>query len=513
MSELGIPQPSADAKLNSADAMMTTERTKTGIAGLDDILAGGLIPNRLYLVNGDPGSGKTTLALRFLLQGVQEGERCLYITLSETKEELTAGAASHGWDLAGIEIVELGSSAGDVSGDGQVTMYPSSEVELNETTTQVLEAVKRADPQRVVFDSLSEMRLLAQNPLRYRRQILSLKQFFIGRKCTVLLLDDGTSEDSDIQLQSIAHGVVTLEQLAPVFGAERRRVRIIKFRGSRFRGGFHDFTIVAGGLSVFPRLIAAEHEENFERESIPSGVPALDAILGGGPHRGTSALMMGPAGSGKSTVAVQYAVAAAMRGEKAVIFAFDETIQTLAARAAGLGIPVSAMLKSGRLTVRQIDPAEMSPGEFAFRVQQAAEVEEARVVVIDSLNGYLNAMPEERFLTAQLHELLTYLGRKGVMTILVVAQHGLLGSNMQSPVDTSYLADTVVLFRYFEYGGKVRKAISVMKKRSGRHEESIRELAFDSTGVHLSEPLANFHGILTGVPVHAGARELLDRSQ
>jgi circadian clock protein KaiC len=491
LNQISSPQP------------LPAERTKTGIPGLDDILAGGLIPNRLYLVNGDPGSGKTTLALRFLLQGIQDEERCLYITLSETKEELSAGAASHGWDLSGIEIVELGSSSGDVSADRQVTMYPSSEVELNETTTLVLEAVKRADPQRVVFDSLSEMRLLAQNPLRYRRQILALKQFFIGRRCTVLLLDDGTSEDSDIQLQSIAHGVVTLEQLAPVFGAERRRVRVVKFRGSRFRGGYHDFTIVAGGLNVFPRLVAAEHEQTIKREPVPSGVAALDALLGGGPDRGTSALMMGPAGSGKSTVSMQYATAAALRGEKAVIFAFDESLHTLVTRAEGLGIPVAAMLATGRLTVRQVDPAELSPGEFAFRVQQAVDQEGARLVVIDSLNGYLNAMPEERFLTAQLHELLTYLGRKGVTTILVVAQHGLLGSNMQTPVDTSYLADSVVLFRYFEYGGKVRKAISVMKKRSGRHEDTIRELAFDSAGVHLSEPLANFHGILTGVPVQS----------
>jgi circadian clock protein KaiC len=484
---------------------MTTQeqRTKIGVEGLDEILNGGLIPNRLYLINGDPGSGKTTLALHFLLEGVRHGEKCLYITLSETKEELTAGAVSHGWDLKGVEIVELGGNDRDLSSDGQVTMYPSSEVELSETTNEVLNAVQRFDPDRVVFDSLSEFRLLAQSSLRYRRQILALKQFFIGRRCTVLLLDDGTSEGSDLQLQSIAHGVISLEQLAPVYGAERRRVRVIKFRGSRFRGGYHDFKIIEGGLCIFPRLLASDYKEEFEHGPVLSGVPALDAMLGGGPDRGTSTLMMGPAGSGKSTVTVQYAVAAARRGEKAVIFAFDESVSTLESRARGLGIPVESVLRNGLLTVRSVDPAELSPGEFAHLVQEAVERDNARIIVIDSLNGYLNAMPEEQFLTAQLHELLSYLGRRGVTTIMVVAQHGLVGANMMSPVDTSYLADSVVIFRYFEYEGRVRKAISVMKKRSGRHEESIRELILSGEGVQVSEPLANFHGILTGVPIES----------
>jgi circadian clock protein KaiC len=313
-------------------------------------------------------------------------------------------------------------------------------------------------------------------------------------------LDDGTSEDSDLQLQSIAHGVIALEQTAPVYGAERRRVRVVKFRGSIFRGGYHDFSIIKGGLCVFPRLVAAEHHEEFARAPVASGVQALDSLLGGGPHRGTSTLLVGPAGSGKSTVAVQYAVAAARRGEKAVIFAFDESAATLEARSEGLGIDVQGMLRAGVLMIRQIDPAEMSPGEFAFRVQQVVSEDNARVVVIDSLNGYMNAMPEERYLTAQLHELLSYLGRRGVATIMVVAQHGMFGANMHSPVDTSYLADSVVLFRYFEYGGKVKKAISVIKKRSGAHEESIRELIFNADGIQLSAPLENFHGILTGVP-------------
>jgi circadian clock protein KaiC len=379
-------------------------------------------------------------------------------------------------------------------------MYHPSEVELTETTRKVLAAVEKTNPTRIVFDSLSEIRLLAQDSLRYRRQILALKQFFIGRQCTVLLLDDGTSDGSDLQLHSIAHGVVSLEQLAPIYGAERRRLRVMKFRGTSFRGGFHDFAIREGGLVVFPRLIAAEHSEPFTAERIKSGVTALDTLLGGGPDRGTSTLLLGPAGSGKSTIAVQYAVAAAERGDHAVIFAFDESLATLGARTAALGIKFKEGASAGQVRLHQIDPAELSPGEFAWRVRESVEKDNARVVVIDSLNGYTNAMPEEKFLTAQLHELLTYLGRQGVTTLMVVAQHGMMGTNMQSPVDTSYLADSVVLLRYFEYAGKVKKAISVVKKRSGAHEESIRELRFDEAGIHLSEPLTQFRGILTGVP-------------
>jgi circadian clock protein KaiC len=344
---------------------------------------------------------------------------------------------------------------------------------------------------------------LAQSSLRYRRQILALKQFFIGRKCTVLLLDDKTSEGSDLHLQSIAHAVISLEQLVPVFGAARRRLRVVKFRGTDYRGGYHDFSIRKGGLDVFPRLVAVEHSESFEPGRIKSGITALDELLGGGPDRGTSTLLMGPAGSGKSTLAVQYAVAAAARGDHASIFAFDESVQTLEARTEALGIKFAEGRKSGQVHIQQVDPAELSPGEFVHLVRQAVERDKARVVVIDSLNGYMNAMPEEQFLTAQLHELLTYLGRQGVTTLMVVAQHGLLGSNMQSPVDTSYLADSVVLLRFYEYAGKVKKAISVIKKRSGEHEESIRELRFSRQGIHLSEPLEKFRGILTGTPQEA----------
>ena len=481
--------------------MITPQRSSTGVPGFDDVLGGGFIPHRLYLVDGDPGSGKTTLSLQYLLEGAKQGERCLYITLSETKEELLAGAASHGWSLDGIDIVELISDEHDFNGDAQVTMYPAAEVELQETTKRILDAVQRIDPARVVFDSLSELRLLAQSSLRYRRQILALKQFFIGRACTAILLDDKTSEGSDIHLQSIAHGVISLEQLAPLYGANRRRLRVMKMRGSDFRGGFHDFSITRGGLRVFPRLVAAEHEQPFMHQTVKSGIAALDALLGGGPDRGTSTLLMGPAGSGKSSVAVQYAVAAAEQGDHAVIFAFDESAATLGARSESLGIRFKQGTEAGHVRVRQIDPAEVSPGEFAHMVRHAVEADGAKVVVIDSLNGYMNAMPEERFLAVQLHELLTYLGRRGVTTLLVVAQHGMVGSHMHSPVDTSYLADSVVLFRYFEHAGKVKKAISVVKKRSGPHEESIRELWLNEKGIHLSEPLTGFRGILSGIPV------------
>ena len=487
--------------MREADTPSPHGRAGTGIAELDDVLGGGFTRDRLYLIEGDPGAGKTTLALQFLREGARLGERGLYVTLSETEEELRAVARSHGWDLQGFDIFELVASEENLSADSQYTMFHPSEVELSETTRQVLAQVEQTRPQRIVFDSLSEFRLLAQNALRYRRQILALKQFFIGRRCTVLLLDDRTSEGHDLQLQSIAHGVVTLEQLSPEYGAERRRLRVVKLRGTRYRGGYHDFTIVEGGLRVFPRLVAAEHGGQVETEPMTSGVASLDALLGGGAERGTSILLLGPAGSGKSSLATQYAVAAAAAGEHAVIFAFDESAGTLVARSAGMGMPLGSHLESGLIHIQQVDPAELSPGEFAHAVRRAVEEDDARVVVIDSLNGYLNAMPEERFLTIQLHELLTYLGQNGVLTLLIVAQHGLLGSGMESPVDASYLADSVILFRYFEDAGEVRQAISVVKKRRGGHERSIRELRLTSSGIRVGEPLRNYHGLLTGTRV------------
>ncbi len=481
-------------------------RMQTGNAGLDRVLEGGFPANRLYLVEGDPGTGKTTLALQFLLEGARRGEPVLYVTLSETKEELTEVADSHGWSLDGIHIYELVPAEESLKTESQYTIFHPSEVELGDTTNAILEEVERIQPRRVVFDSLSEMRLLARDPLRYRRQILALKQFFAGRQCTVLLLDDRTSTEGDLQVQSIAHGVLMLEHLAIDYGGERRRLRVVKLRGSRFRGGFHDFNIQTGGIEVFPRLVAAEHRREFAQESISSSVPELDALLGGGLDRGTSTLIMGPAGSGKSSIAAQFVACAARRGELAAVFVFDEGVNIHLARAAGLGIDMREGVKSGRIRIQQIDPAELSPGEFAHRVQQVVERDGARVVVIDSLNGYLQAMPDERFLTAQMHELLTYLNQQGVVTMLVMAQHGFLGAQMASPVDVSYLADTVMLLRYFEAGGAVRRAISVVKKRTGYHEDTIRELRLSSKGIQVGEPLTDFHGVLTGVPVYLGGK-------
>lgn len=479
----------------------TLQRSATGIAGLDQILHGGLLEGRIYLVDGNPGAGKTTLALQYLLEGVRLGERCLYVTLSETRGELIANARSHGWSLEGIEIFELISEELQVDGESDLTMYHPSEVELSVTTRRALDKVESLKPHRMVFDSLSEMRLLAQSSLRYRRQILGIKQFLGGRNCTTLLLDDRTSEGPDTQLHSIAHGVISLDSHTPPYGCTLRQLRVVKFRGSDFRSGLHDFIIEQGGLVVFPRLVAMEHGIDFRRETVPSGLSSLDALLGGGIDRGTATLLIGPPGSGKSTIALQYAQAATRRGDHAAIFSFEEAKAILCERAAGLGMPINEGIARGQIAVRQIDPAEIAPGEFAHRVREAVEKDDARVVVIDSLNGYLNAMPEDKFLTAQLHELLSYLNNHGVATFLIAAQSGMLGPNMRSPVDSSYLADAVVVLRMYEHEGCVKKAISVIKKRSGRHEESIRRLWFDEHGVHLSEPLMHLRGVLTGVPV------------
>jgi circadian clock protein KaiC len=478
-----------------------------GIPGLDDVLGGGLTPHCIYLVEGNPGSGKTTLSLRWLLEGERLGEKGIYVTLSETKAELTAVAKSHNWSLAGIAILELVAPESELEPENQNSMFQPSEIELSVTTKAILAQVERTKPRRVVLDSLSEMRLLAQSPLRYRRQILALKQFFIGRECTVLLIDDLTSDSDDLQLQSIAHGVVRLEQLSPEYGADRRRLRVAKLRGRKYRGGYHDFIIEKGGLDVFPRLVAQEHNRGQKRGVLKSENPELDALLGGGLPYGASAVLIGPAGSGKSTVAIQYALAAARRGERAAIFAFDERLETILERTSGLGMDLAAHLDSGLITIQPVDTAELSPGEFAHYVRRAAEgaggKAGAKVIIIDSLNGYLNAMPEERFLTSQLHELLTYLGHKGVVTFLVVAQHGLIG-HMETPVDTTYLADTVILFRYFEASGEVRQAISVVKKRSGAHERTIRELRLGPKGITIGKPLRDFHGVLSGIPTYLG---------
>lgn len=489
-----------------ATAAPSPPRAATGVPGLDDVLQGGLIAGRLYLLDGNPGAGKTTLALQYLLQGRREGERCLYVTLSETADELRAGAASHGWSLDGIEVVELIVNETDLDGDAELTMYHPSEVELSLTTRRVLEAVTRCRPQRMVFDSLSELRLLAQSSLRYRRQILALKQFFLGRSCTVLLIDDRTGEGQDLQLQSIAHGVIALDHRAPNYGPALRQLQIVKFRGSAFRTGLQDFSISRGGLTVYPRLTASEHGSDYRRDTVPSGVQRLDDLLGGGIDRGTATLLVGPPGTGKSTIALQYAAAAAARGDHAAVFSFEESKALLLDRARGLGIEVSEGTGAGQIAVRKVDPAELLPGQFANLVRDAVERDGARIVVIDSLNGYLNAMPEERALTVQLHELLSYLNNHGVATFLVAAQAGLMGPNMRQPVDASYLADAVVMFRMFEHLGMVKKAISVLKKRSGTHEDTIRQIWFDRAGVHLSEPLLQLRGVLTGVPVEMEPR-------
>lgn len=477
----------------------------TGISGLDDILNGGLTRGRLYLTEGVPGSGKTTLAMQFLMDGARRGEPVLYITLSETSEELRSVAESHGWDLSGIHIRELLPDHTTLQSDEQYTMFHPSEVELAATTKLILEDVQHLNPTRVVFDSLSELRLVAGNALRYRRQILALKQYFAGRGCTVIMLDDMTATDHDLHVQSIAHGVILLQHLSPEYGAERRRVRVVKYRGSSYRGGFHDYLIRKGGLVVFPRLVAAETRQDKGYEKLRSGLAELDALMGGGIEEGTSTLVVGGAGTGKSTIAAQFCAAAAARGQKSIIFTFDETPNTLFSRCEALGIAIKNHVNAGLIRVTQIDPAELSPGEFSFQLREAVEGFGAKIVVIDSLNGYLNAMPEERFLIIQLHEMLTYLSQQSVATLLIGAHSGLIGANMQTPVDASYLADSVVLLRYFEAKGEVRQAISVVKKRGSGHERSIREFSMADGQIRVGETLRHFRGILTGVPVYEGA--------
>jgi circadian clock protein KaiC len=479
---------------------MTEAVAATGVAGLDDILNGGLTPNRLYLLEGMPGSGKTTLAFQFLMEGVRRGEPVLYVTLSETEEEIRAVAASHGWTLDGISIRELVPSEQSLEPSEQYTVFHPSEVELSDTTKKIVVDVEKLKPARIVFDSLSELRLLAGNPLRYRRQILALKQFFSGRRCTVILLDDLTAAEHDLQVQSIAHGALLLEHTMPAFGPPRRRLSVTKYRGRDFRGGYHDYAIRRGGLEVYPRLVAAEHRDESSRERLTSGLAGLDKLIGGGLERGTSTLVQGAAGTGKSTLSALFCARAAERGERSALFIFDESTNTLFSRLDGLGIPLRKHAEAGLIRVQQVDPAELSPGEFVHAIRRAVEEHNARIVVIDSLNGYLNSMPDEKFLIIHLHELLSYLGQRGVATVLVAAQHGLMGAQMAAPIDASYLADAVVLLRYFEAEGEVRQAISVVKMRGGEHERSIREFSMKGGRVTIGEPLRDYRGVFTGVP-------------
>ena len=474
-------------------------RMPTGVSGLDDILAGGLPVGQMYLLEGTPGTGKTTIAMQFIMEGSRRGEGALYITLSESQLELEASARSHGWDVSQLSIAEFVPAEASLSADQQYTVFHPSEVELASTIQKLTDMVEERKPRRLVIDSLSELRLLASDTMRYRRQLLALKQFFAGRDTTVLLLDDRSAESADLQLQSIAHGVLRLDKVHRSYGVTRRQIEILKMRGSAYREGFHDYTIKTGGLHIFPRLVANEHDSTFTREKLTSGLPSLDRMFGGGINRGSSTLIVGPTGSGKSSLAMLYACAAATRGDRAIVYAFDEVLRTARERAEALGMPVNREIERGTLAMSQIDPAELSPGEFVAQIRADVAERNTRVVVIDSLDGFMKAMPGERDLVLQLHELIAFLNQKGVLTFMILTQHGLVGT-MHADVDVSYLADTAVLLRYFESNGEIRQVISVLKQRVGHHERWLREFRMEETGIEVGEPLRNLRGILTGVP-------------
>jgi circadian clock protein KaiC len=494
----------------------TTEflpRASTGIAGLDDVFGGGWARTRMHLLEGSPGTGKTTIALQFLLAGAKAGETGIYISLAETEQELRDGARSHGWEIdPSIEIFELVPPDSVLDPEQHQSLLYSSDLELGEAITRVFQSIDRVKPQRVVIDSLSEIRLLAQSALRYRRQILALKYYFAKHNSTVLMLDDLTGETNDRAVHSIAHSVTQLEQLAPIYGAERRRLRVAKCRGQRFRGGYHDFVISPGGVQVFPRLVAADQRKGFSGELLKSGLPELDKLVGQGLLTGSSTLVMGPAGTGKTLLVMQYLREAVRRGERAAMFVFDEELGLLFARAAQMGIDLFGMRDSGKLVIEQMDAAELSPGEFSHRVCNAVDRDDISVVAIDSLNGYQAAMPEEQFLILHIHELLQYLNRRGASTFLTLAQSGMVGEH-KTPVDMTYIADSVIMLRYFEALGRVRRALSVVKKRGGPHEDTIREFRIDATGIHVGEALQEFHGVLRGVPTFVGRSDtLMERS-
>jgi circadian clock protein KaiC len=478
---------------------MLSEKCETGVEGLDEILCGGLPRNYLYLLQGRPGTGKTTLALQFLLEGASIGEKSLYITFSETKTELESVAKSHGWDLSKIEILELSTVSVEISKANQTTLFHPSEIELSKTINLLLRKITEVNPQRIVFDSVSELRLLAESSLKYRRQMLSFKEFFIGRGATVLFLDDLTTEAGDVHVQSIVHGVLLLEKFRAAYGTELRHFHIVKLRGVGFRGGTHDYRIEKGGLRMFPRLVASDHIDDYKKRVFSSGIPEMDSLLGGGLDGGTSNLIMGPAGTGKSTIALRFAVSAAERGQKATIYSFEESLANMLARTEALGLNVLKHLKSGAITLRKIDPAELTPGQFASLLRESTTNEKVDMVIIDSLNGYIHAMPEQSFLMLQLHELLAYLGNQGIVTVIILAQAGIMG-NMNTPLDLTYLADTVMITRYFEALGNVKKAISVIKKRTGAHEDTLRELKVGMGGVIVGPALTQFRGVFSGMP-------------
>lgn len=481
---------------------VTLDFISTGISGLDNVLGGGLTRERLYLLEGDPGAGKTTLALQFLIEGARLGETVLYITLAENEVELRAVAEAHGFSLDGVTVHEVIPSENLLNPSEQYTVFHPSEVELGETNLLITEMIEKLNPSRVVLDSLSELQLLSGSALRYRRHVLSLKQYFAKRECTALLLDDKTAVRGDQQVRSIAHGVISLQHTESEYGAERRVVRIQKYRGVAFRRGPHDYSIITGGIRVYPRLVAAESRELVIRAQLGSGLPSFDALLGGGIEEGSSTLISGPPGTGKSSLAAQFVQSVTSKGERAAMFLFEESFNTLLNRTNGIGMSLHDAYKTGLLDVHQIDPAELSPGEFSHAVCSAADAG-AKVIVIDSLNGYLNAMPEARFLTTHLHEILTYLGQRGVVTFIVGVQQGLVGA-MSTGIDVSYMADNVLILRYFEARGTVEKAISVFKKRGSAHETSLRRFAITAQGLEVGEILSNFQGVLTGVPTFIG---------